>query len=454
MRFSSWLLLLVTMLVALVMADDTIKCSSSKQCPESSPCCSQYGVCGTGAYCLGGCDIRYSFNLSSCMPMPRMGDLSTTFDNTDQIELQTKYLGNYSESDWVYTGYIDTHDDALLMQMPNGTSGTVISSTKYLWYGSVRANMKTSRDNGVITAFILFSDVQDEIDFESVGYNLTFPETNFYAQGITNYTNAKNYNTSNTYENYHSYGVDWYEDRLEWYLDDKKVRTLFKNGTYNSTSKRYNYPQTPSRIQFSLWPGGASSNAQGTIEWAGGAINWDSDDIKKYGYYYAYIKDIKVKAFDLPEKVRLDGSNDTSKLHAFLYNSTDGDQENVYLTNKKTWLGSQDATGFDPDNDSDNESDDESETTIVHSSGSLKSTEVKTSTKEKTADVPGKATSTTSDESYDTSNAIGGFVQNSQNSASTTGGSGSSSANQAGRATQGALGVVAAIAVGVISFVI
>ena len=35
---------------------------------------------------------------------------------------------------------------------------------------------------------------------------------------------------------------------------EKKVRTLNKNDTWNETSNRYDYPQTPSRIQFSLWP--------------------------------------------------------------------------------------------------------------------------------------------------------------------------------------------------------
>lgn len=392
------------------------------------------------------------------MPMPRMGDSETTFNSTDLIKLQTKYLGNYSDTDWIYSGYIDTHEGALLMQMPNGTSGTVISSTKYLWYGSIRSTLKTSHDRGVITAFILFSDVQDEVDFESVGYNLTFPETNYYYHGITNYTNAKEYKTSDTYENYHTYGVDWHEDRLEWYLDEKLVRTLYKNTTYNSTTKKYQFPQTPSRIQYSLWPAGAAANALGTIEWAGGSINWNSDDIKDYGYYYAYLKNMSVKAYDLPEKVKLDGSSDASKLHAFLYNSTDGTQEDIYLTNKKTWLGNGDATGFNPDNESDDESEDETETTIVHSSGSLKSTEVKTSTRSKTVDVPGNdaATTTTSDESYDTSNAIGGFVQNSHQSVSSSADSksGSSSANHAGQTSQGVLGLGTAILVGIISFVI
>ncbi|ABN64958.2 family 18 glycosyl hydrolase, partial [Scheffersomyces stipitis CBS 6054] len=329
-------------------------CNETVTCPESAPCCSQYGECGTGAYCLGGCDVRFSFNLSSCMPMPRMSSFETNFTDIDSVEIQTEYLGNSSESDWVYTGWAATHDDALLLQMPKNSSGTVLSSTKYLWYGKVSATLKTSHDTGVITAFILYSDVKDEIDYEFVGYNLTSPQTNFYALGILNYTNAGNASSTDTFENWHDYELDWKEDSITWSINGKQVRVLNKADTWNETSKRYNFPQTPSRIQMSLWPGGGAGNGIGTIAWAGGAINWDSEDIQQYGYYYAYLKSVSVEAYDLPDGVKSDGSKKASEYNAFLYNATGlVNEDDVYLTNKKTWLGSNNATGFNPQNDKD-----------------------------------------------------------------------------------------------------
>ena len=45
--------------------------------------------------------------------------------------------------------------------------------------------MKTSRGAGVVSAFVLFSDVQDEIDFEFVGTDLNTAQSNFYWQGVT-----------------------------------------------------------------------------------------------------------------------------------------------------------------------------------------------------------------------------------------------------------------------------
>lgn len=46
--------------------------------------------------------------------------------------------------------------------------------------------MKSSRGVGVVSAFILMSDIKDEIDFEFVGNDLQTAQSNFYFQGITN----------------------------------------------------------------------------------------------------------------------------------------------------------------------------------------------------------------------------------------------------------------------------
>ncbi|KAI3402547.2 UTR2 [Candida oxycetoniae] len=407
-------------------------------CPESSPCCSQFGICGTGAYCLGGCDIRHSYNLSSCMPMPRMDDYSITFNSkeeVEQIEAQTKYLGNSTEADWVYTGWVDYHDDSLLIQMPNHTTGTVVSSTKYLWYGKVSAKFKTSRSRGVISAFILFSDVQDEIDYEYVGYDLSTPQSNFYAQGILNYTNSRNSTVNDTFEYYHLYEIDWHEDHVDWIVDNEKVRTLNRADTWNDTTKRYDFPQTPSRIQFSLWPGGDPSNGLGTIEWAGGEIDWNSPDIQDYGYFYARLAEIKVECYDLPGGVKLDGnSTNQADYPAFLYNNTDGYESHVMLTNKKTWLGNYDATGFNPDNENENSSQSKNNvtTTIISTSGSSTITSVRTTTADQSVDIPAQNTAAAnqataapqaSDNDYDPNAGTGGFIQDSRESSTVAGSS-------------------------------
>lgn len=389
--------------------------------------------------------------------MPRMSSFHESFASIDHIEKQTEYLGNSSEAAWVYTGYIDSFDDSLLLQMPNGSTGTVVSSTQYFLYGKIGASMKTSRDRGVITAFITFSDVQDEIDYEFLGYNLTNPQSNYYAKGILNYTNTRNSSVSDTFNNWHYYEIDWQEDEIQWLIDGDVVRTLKKDDTWNSTTDRYDFPQTPSRVQFSLWPGGSTLNGLGTIEWAGGEINWDSQDIQDFGYYYAYLKNFTVEVYDLPSVVLHLGKGNSS-YHAFLFNSTDGDLENVYLTNEKTWLGSGDATGFDPDNEDEDLSETSEIVSLSGSSVTTKTSVVSKSTTRATVNVPGNEqdnTTTGPGNNPAPTSYTGGFVQNSQKTSTSAPSSEKSNSSLSGAyrsRVEGIVTVLLALGAGVIAF--
>lgn len=96
----------------------------------------------------------------------------------------SEYLGDPEKADWVGQGNPLVHDGHVLLTMPPKSVGTVLATTTYMWYGNVKAKLKTSRGKGVVTAFILFSDVKDEIDYEFVGVDLTTAQTNYYFQGI------------------------------------------------------------------------------------------------------------------------------------------------------------------------------------------------------------------------------------------------------------------------------
>jgi len=78
------------------------------------------------------------------------------------------------------------YDNNVLLTMADGTVGTLLASSTYMWYGNVQATFKTSRGAGVVTAFILLSDVKDEIDYEFVGAALDTAQSNYYFQGIPN----------------------------------------------------------------------------------------------------------------------------------------------------------------------------------------------------------------------------------------------------------------------------
>ena len=163
------------------------QCDTSDKCPQDQPCCSQYGQCGVGAYCLGGCDPLSSFNLESCMPAPTCESKDFQLTSLDSVEANSDYLGDASQVDWVSSGTpVAYNNEAVLLTMAPNTVGTLLMSAHYVWYGKVSTTMTTSQGSGVITAFVMMSDVKDEIDFEFVGVDLEAAQTNYYFQGITN----------------------------------------------------------------------------------------------------------------------------------------------------------------------------------------------------------------------------------------------------------------------------
>ena len=107
-------------------------------------------------------------------------------DSLDDIMPNTKYLGDASKANWVSSGTAVAYNgDSVLLTMAPSTVGTLLTSTHYVWYGKISATMTTSRGQGVVTAFILMSDVKDEVDFEFVGDDVTSAQSNYYYQGIT-----------------------------------------------------------------------------------------------------------------------------------------------------------------------------------------------------------------------------------------------------------------------------
>ncbi|KAI9821088.1 MAG: hypothetical protein M1827_003822 [Pycnora praestabilis] len=256
------------------------------------------------------------------------------------ITANTKYLGDDSQSNWVSSGQPAIYNDQVLLTMAQGSVGTLLASAAYVWYGKVSATLKTSRGAGVVTAFILLSDVKDEIDFEFVGYNLTQAQSNYYFQGITNYDNEENLTVSDTFQNFHTYEVDWTPDSITWSVDGQTMRTKNRNTTWNATANQYDFPQTPARVQLSLWPAGLSSNGEGTIEWAGGLVDWtNSPDIKNNGYFYATVSDVNVQCYNPPS-----GANSTGDV-SYVFNGEAGTNDTVAVVNNPTVLKSLLGTG-------------------------------------------------------------------------------------------------------------
>lgn len=139
----------------------------------------------------------------------------------------------------------------------------------------------------------------------------------------------------------HEYCLDWKQDSLTWLIDGKTQRTLERKSTWNATSGRFDYPQTPARIMLSLWPAGLPTNEKGTIEWAGGEIDWNSPYMQN-GYYYARFSDVSVECYDAPSGIQKKGSK------SYQYTDKAGTNNTVAITDKVVVLGSLRGTGENP----------------------------------------------------------------------------------------------------------
>lgn len=303
----------------------------------------EYGDCGVGAFCLGGCDPRMSFTLDSCAPAPVCEDRKMDFKSLDRTVTIEKYFGDESKADWVYQGEPAPFKGDVLLTMPKDSPGTVLASTTYMWYGNVKARMKTSRGRGVVTAFILLSDVKDEIDYEWVGVDLEKSQTNYYFQGIPDYHNSGNISMSDSFNEFHDYEIRWTPDKIEWLIDGKVGRSKDKKDTWNSTTHNWDFPQTPARVQLSIWPGGQASNAKGTIDWAGGLIDWNHPDVKNAGYFYATVESVEITCYDTKSGP---GSHQNK---GYYYTDAKGTNDTVVDGKKSPILASSQATGLDPD---------------------------------------------------------------------------------------------------------
>ncbi|KAF2644484.1 hypothetical protein P280DRAFT_172664 [Massarina eburnea CBS 473.64] len=317
--------------------------SREKLCPAETPCCGLYGDCGIGAFCLGGCDITMSHSFKACVPNPVCKSGTYKLDSLDDVQDIGKYLGDNSKINWQAQGTPKVYNDGLLLTMSEDSSGTLLASTFYVWYGKICAKMTTSQGRGVVTAFIMMSDVKDEIDFEFIGTDINHVQSNFYSQGVTDYTQTKNLTVSpETVSKPHEYCLDWKPEELTWSVDGSDMRTVKKSDTWNATANHFAYPQTPSRIMLSLWPAGKAGNAEGTVNWAGGAIDWHSPYMTSAGYYAAKVDQVTVECYDPPSGVKKTGNK------SYKYTDKAATNDTVEISNDFVILGSLEDTGENP----------------------------------------------------------------------------------------------------------
>ena len=127
-------------------------------------------------------------------------------------------------------------------------SGGEFRSKYFYGYGMYEVVMKPIKNDGVVSSFFTYTGPSDnnpwdEIDIEFLGKDTTSVQFNYFTNGKGNHEHVYQLDFDAS-EEFHTYGFDWQEDKITWYVDGKAVYTADKD-----------IPSTPGKIMMNAWPG-------------------------------------------------------------------------------------------------------------------------------------------------------------------------------------------------------
>ena len=200
----------------------------------------------------------------TCPPNQGLGTSNYSIDFTNNM---------MSDNVWNNTaGSINYGTDGAQFTIKQRGDAPTVKSRFYIFFGQVEVIMRAAKGVGVVSSIVLQSDDLDEVDWEWIGGNSSYVQTNYFGKGnTTSFDRAVWHDVSNPQEEWHNYTVDWSKEKLDWYIDGQIIRTL----KYEEANGGHNFPQTPCDVRLGIWAGGDPKNPNGTIEWSGGEINYD-----------------------------------------------------------------------------------------------------------------------------------------------------------------------------------
>ncbi|KAJ2599341.1 putative glycosidase CRH2 [Coemansia sp. RSA 1721] len=258
------------------------KCGS-QDCGKDSPCCVR-GYCNANAmYCMPfNCEPGNSYSPSSCWDTAHCVNANVNFGSSNAFAQIADYNGNPSSAAFISqfepsnAKQANNELEMTLVKQSDGKGfGATVINSRAFQYGTVSTVMRSGcTSGGVVSSFIIRNDkVGDEIDFEFVGADKATVQTNYYWHDELDYTKMiKSPALADTTANYHTYGIQWTPDKIVWSVNGNSFRTVNRADTWDSASNTFKFPDSESYVSYSIWDGG--SGAQGTSDWAGGAIQW------------------------------------------------------------------------------------------------------------------------------------------------------------------------------------
>ncbi len=137
----------------------------------------------------------------------------------------------------------------------------LLQSNWYIMFGHVEFVIKAAPGVGIVSSAVLQSDDLDEIDWEWLGGNNQYVQSNYFGKGNTDtYNRAATHDNPGNHDDFHTYTIDWTNSHIVWQIDGKTVRVLTPDSAESNQ-----YPQTPMMVRIGVWAGGDPNNAEGTI---------------------------------------------------------------------------------------------------------------------------------------------------------------------------------------------
>lgn len=218
---------------------------------------------------------------TSCNPLTTTCSADSALGKTVNID----FTSGASDSFTAQGSPQYTKDGVSFSVAKSGDAPTLISKW-YIMFGRVDVVLKAAPGTGIVSSFVMQSDDLDEIDWEWLGGDDTQAQSNYFGKGqTTTYNRGAFHSVSGNHDAFHTYTVIWTASQIVWQIDGVTVRALAPADANNQ------YPQTPMQIKMGVWSGGDSSNAAGTIAWAGGATDYTK------GPYTMYVKSVKVQDY-------------------------------------------------------------------------------------------------------------------------------------------------------------
>ncbi|KJZ75350.1 hypothetical protein HIM_05276 [Hirsutella minnesotensis 3608] len=173
-------------------------------------------------------------------------------------------------------------DKGAVFSIDKEKQGPTIETDKYMFFGRVDVTLQSAPTQGLITSIVLESDALDEIDWEWIGSETTKVQTNYFRHGADGTWDRGGVHTvSNPASSFHKYSIEWTKEKLEWFIDDKSIRSL------SYADAKGKFPQTPMKVKLGTWVV-SKSNPEGTQKWAGGAAEFDK------GPFEAFYKSVTI----------------------------------------------------------------------------------------------------------------------------------------------------------------